>query len=75
MVRSELPPLTKLGMRGFIKPSDSAQRKTASKTTPERLPVQSMADMLGHLGSLTSDGLVSHPTATAGCVRVPETRV
>ena len=34
-------------------PSDSAKRKTASKTTPEGLPVQSMADLLRHLGSLT----------------------
>ena len=34
-------------------PSDSAKRKTASKTTPEGLPVQSMADLISHLGSLT----------------------
>ena len=34
-------------------PSDSAKRKTASKTTPEGLPVQSMTDLLSHLGSLT----------------------
>ena len=35
------------------KPSDSAKRKAASKTTPEGLPVQSMTDLLSHLGSLT----------------------
>ena len=34
-------------------PSDSAKRKTASKTTPEGLPAQSMTDLLSHLGSLT----------------------
>ncbi len=35
------------------RPSDSARRKTASKTTPDGLPVQNMADLLNHLGSLT----------------------
>ena len=35
------------------RPSDSAKRKAASKATPEGLPVQAMADLLNHLGSLT----------------------
>ncbi len=35
------------------RPSDSAKRKTASKTTPDGLPVQAMSDLLNHLGSLT----------------------
>ncbi len=35
------------------RPSDSARRKTASKTTPDGLPVQNMSDLLNHLGSLT----------------------
>ncbi len=35
------------------RPSDSARRKAASKATPEGLPVQAMADLLNHLGSLT----------------------
>lgn len=34
-------------------PSDSAKRKTASKTAPEGLPVQSMTGLPSHLGSLT----------------------
>ncbi len=35
------------------RPSDSAKRKTASKTMPDGLPVLNMADLLNHLGSLT----------------------
>ena len=35
------------------RPSDSARRKAASKATREGLPVQAMADLLNHLGSLT----------------------
>ena len=41
-------------------PSDSAKRKTASKTTPEGLPVQSMTDLLSHLGSLTLNEVHLH---------------
>ena len=36
-----------------VEPSDSAMRKTASKTTPEGLPAQSMTDLPSHLGRLT----------------------
>ena len=41
-------------------PSDGAKRKTASKTTPDGLPVQSMTDLLSHLGNLTLNEVHLH---------------